>query len=336
MALSQNALAQRFERLVPHSAASFSSAASPHRQSRSPSQGLRSLRAASAFPVLPHPTSQSIKANPRVCALLATTDNICRGDVCGNHGEKRYTFVPGVTARKPRGRRPLLITAASASGVSGGSEPSRDAPSSSAVRQADAGHVAADVVRAAEAAVLAWWATAASWVKWPVAIFLPLFALVNIIFGAAAATDLTPLWLLGPLLLSASLRLSHSLHQLSLTLLHRTAPQRQLLLARGTELAGYLCSGNVPEDARKLLGKLQEEVEEKGRYSLSVVQERRAALVVYVNSGRMAEDVQSKAERWAVERWEQLCDWTIMRAEDTSDWLRVTRRRLGKVLEKVF
>ncbi|CAI5521877.1 unnamed protein product [Closterium sp. Naga37s-1] len=200
----------------------------------------------------------------------------------------------------------------------------------------DAGHVAADVVRAAEAAVLAWWATAATWVKWPVAIFLPLFAVVNILFGAATAADLAPLWLLGPLLLSASLRLSHSLLQLSLTLLNRTAPQRQLLLTHATDLAGYLRSGNVPEDVRKLLGKVQEEVEEKRRSALSVVQERRAALVVYVNSGRMAEDVQSKAERWAVARWEELCDWTIVRAEDASDWLRVTQRRLGKVVEKVF
>ncbi|CAI5962613.1 unnamed protein product [Closterium sp. NIES-64] len=164
----------------------------------------------------------------------------------------------------------------------------------------DAGHVAADVVRAAEAAVLAWWVTAATWVKWPVAIFLPLFAVVNILFGAATAADLAPLWLLGPLLLSASLRLSHSLLQLSLTLLNRTAPQRQLLLTP--------C--HRPGEA--------------------------AALVVYVNSGRMAEDVQSKAERWAVARWEELCDWTIVRAEDASDWLRVTQRRLGKVVEKVF
>ncbi|CAI7883841.1 unnamed protein product [Closterium sp. NIES-54] len=165
---------------------------------------------------------------------------------------------------------------------------------------------------------------------------LPLFAVVNILFGAAAAADLAPLWLLAPLLLSASLRLSHSLLQLSLTLLNRTAPQRQLLLTHATDLAGYLRSGNVPEDARKLLGKVQEEVEEKRRSALSVVQERRAALVVYVNSGRMAEDVQSKAERWAVARWEELCDWTIVRAEDASDWLRITQRRLGKVVEKVF
>ncbi|CAI5495629.1 unnamed protein product [Closterium sp. Naga37s-1] len=272
MALSHYAFSPPLAR---HSLAPVSGSSPALHQSASPPPGVRSLRAPT-LSLSAHTASHAIHVNPGLTSPAVARESVCPSTLCSNHGEKPiFAFlVPRVSAaNKRRGCRPLVVTAASA----GNSEPSRDVPSSSAVRPMDASHVAADVVRAAEAAVLAWWATAAT---------LPLFAV--------------------------------------------------LLLTHATDLAGYLRSGNVPEDARKLLGKVQEEVEENRRSALSVVQERRAALVVYVNSGRMAEDVQSKAERWAVARWEELCDWTIVRAEDASDWLRATQRRLGKVVEKVF
>ncbi|CAI5465146.1 unnamed protein product, partial [Closterium sp. Yama58-4] len=130
MALSHYAFSPTMAR---HSAPPFSGSASAPSQPGSPSLGLHSLR------------------NPNHSAIAISVSR---------HSRDPQTtfalFVPRVAVTSEhRGRRALVVTAASADSVSGDSEPSRDVPSSSAVRSMNAGHVAADVVRAAEAAVLA-------------------------------------------------------------------------------------------------------------------------------------------------------------------------------------
>lgn len=181
-----------------------------------------------------------------------------------------------------------------------------------------------------------WWRRTDASLKWPVAIFLPLYLLVTLAFGPSVSSDLTPLWLIGPLLLSLSLLLLSHLSSLSLALLQRTTERRQLALSYFRELLAYAKSGRLPEDAQMLLVVAGMEVRARGRRVLDSLERRKGELVVYVESGRMAEEVGNKVERWGVERWEELCDWTMERGEDASDWMRVFKRKAGKVLGKVF
>ncbi|KAH9322969.1 hypothetical protein KI387_017608, partial [Taxus chinensis] len=52
------------------------------------------------------------------------------------------------------------------------------------------------------------WQNSEVWIKWPLAIFLPCFFAVTVLYGNEISSELTPLWIIGPLAMGTFIKLS--------------------------------------------------------------------------------------------------------------------------------
>lgn len=173
-----------------------------------------------------------------------------------------------------------------------------------------------------------WWRAAHPVTKWPLAVFGPLLLAVTVLAGPSVAWELLPLWVLGPLFLSAFVRTWLACAALA----SRAAAQRGAVAARGLQLYRYSSSGRLLGDAAAAAGIAREGL---GRLAQEAGG-RREALVVYAGSGQLAEDAKGGAARLAREQLARARAAAVRLWEDFIDWARPARRRTIKFLQKVF
>ena len=114
-------------------------------------------------------------------------------------------------------------------------------------------------------------------------------------------------------------------------------PERQLAIRDAAMSAiSYAKSGRLPSDAARLLSEKKEVAIVLSEKAVETATARKEALKQYAMSGQMARDVGVVVAAWLVWLRDEASEWLLLRWEDTSDFLVVSRRRLAKVLEKVF
>ena len=114
-------------------------------------------------------------------------------------------------------------------------------------------------------------------------------------------------------------------------------PERQLAIRDAAMSAiSYAKSGRLPSDAARLLTEKKEVALVLSEKAVATATAKKEALTQYVVSGQMAKDVGVVLAALLVWFRDEAREWLSLRWEDTSDLLVVSRRRLAKMLEKVF
>ncbi|KAG0556523.1 hypothetical protein KC19_11G059700 [Ceratodon purpureus] len=170
-----------------------------------------------------------------------------------------------------------------------------------------------------------WWRTSDPWIKWPLAIFVPFFLLVTLIFGMSVSQDLLPLWILGPLSTGLIIRQCCRAAELSRVVAEKTASQRAQLSATTLALYKDAKDGTLPEKTKLLVGSKLAELEE-------TVSTKRSEITVYVTSGQAA----AGAKDFSMNKLNELGEHIVEAYADYMEWWRPKGRALSRFLKKIF
>eukprot|EP00270_Netrium_digitus_P020361 TRINITY_DN837_c0_g1_i1.p1 TRINITY_DN837_c0_g1~~TRINITY_DN837_c0_g1_i1.p1 ORF type:complete len:285 (+),score=20.01 TRINITY_DN837_c0_g1_i1:188-1042(+) len=180
------------------------------------------------------------------------------------------------------------------------------------------------------------WISAPHWSKWPAAFFASLFLGVWLFSGYAALRDLLPLWILGPPLFSLIFWMGIHLVAYALVFQQRVRVTGYFLANHSQELFAYAATGQLQVDVIKLIEKKKQSIEEVRDELSEKAHQAVRKVIAYAESGELADDGRKVAIRILRQSIAAAEEWLLLKSEDFVDWIRITQRRLGKVLGKVF
>jgi len=192
---------------------------------------------------------------------------------------------------------------------------------------------AEQLVEEAQNAAQHWWKTSPNYVKYPVVTFAPFFLLVLLFAGPRVTLELTPLWLIGPTLLSAALYGSKVVVRVSQLAAVQVIEMLLHTVHKAAAFVEYARRGTIAEDLRlwaevKLVDRLQR--------AQSTIALKRAEVTEWLSSGRAAEDIRHKTVDIARAIVARVQDWLLTGYENVLDWWRPKSRSLKKLLAKLF
>eukprot|EP00270_Netrium_digitus_P020365 TRINITY_DN837_c0_g1_i5.p1 TRINITY_DN837_c0_g1~~TRINITY_DN837_c0_g1_i5.p1 ORF type:complete len:131 (+),score=16.10 TRINITY_DN837_c0_g1_i5:661-1053(+) len=102
------------------------------------------------------------------------------------------------------------------------------------------------------------------------------------------------------------------------------------------ELFAYAATGQLQVDVIKLIEKKKQSIEEVRDELSEKAHQAVRKVIAYAESGELADDGRKVAIRILRQSIAAAEEWLLLKSEDFVDWIRITQRRLGKVLGKVF
>lgn len=152
-----------------------------------------------------------------------------------------------------------------------------------------------------------------------------LYLLVTLCFGPAVSTDLLPGWILGPLVTGLLIRASLQAYDFVSGCLRRLSPYSQAAAEVAVQLYQDARSGTLPSKvtvySQARLKELRDRVEAK-----------KSGLKLYVTSGQAGSD--SKA--YVKSKSGDLIEWSTIKYEDFTDWIRPYWRAVCRFFQKIF
>lgn len=134
-----------------------------------------------------------------------------------------------------------------------------------------------------------------------------------------------PLWIIGPLIAGAVIRIAYIVAGLAEKGFESTGPLREATV-RGTV--------QLWEDAKKgeLVDKLRSAIAQKNSELKREAAQKRSDLVLYFKSGQAATDFKAFLLLW----FSHLNEWSTERYEDFTDWARPYWRAFTRLMKKLF